>query len=90
MRDYLSADERCRALAEYLTEHGSTVRETAKHFGISKSTVHKDLRERLKSIDRPLYEAASDILEKNKSERHIRGGIATKIKYDRLREERHI
>ncbi len=77
--------ERCVQLAEYLIEHKSTVRATAKYFGISKSTVHKDLSERLPHINTALYTKAKDILAINKAERHLRGGQATKIKYRALK-----
>ena len=87
MRIYDSLHERCEILAVYLINRRSTVRDTAKHFGISKSTVHKDLRERLSRVNSKLYSEASEILDKNKSERHIRGGIATKNKYKRLKSE---
>ena len=73
--------ERCEAFAEYVIENGATVRQTAAHFGISKSTVHKDLSVKLKYINKPQYHLVKDILELNKSERHIRGGEATKRKY---------
>ena len=86
MRKYDSVKDRCRTLGKYLTENETTVRECAKHFGISKSTVHKDIRERLKSYDAELYKKASKILDKNKKERHIRGGIATRNKYRRIKE----
>ncbi|MEG1206320.1 MAG: sporulation transcriptional regulator SpoIIID, partial [Angelakisella sp.] len=59
----------------------ATVRETAKRFDISKSTVHKDVTERLRKVNFPLYEQVKEVLEKNKQERHIRGGQATKLKY---------
>ena len=78
----IDSDERPRLLAQYLTEHDSTVRATAAVFGVSKSTVHKDLTSRLKQIDPILYAAAERVLEKNKSERHLRGGNATKLKYE--------
>ena len=74
-------DMRARSLALYIIETGSTVRAAAKRFGVSKSTVHKDLAERLYVIDRALYEQARQILDKNKAERHIRGGEATRRKY---------
>ena len=77
--------ERCVQLAEYLIEHKSTVRGTAKHFGISKSTVHKDISERLPHINTALYNSAKDILAVNKAERHLRGGQATKMKYRTLK-----
>ncbi|MEE1356608.1 MAG: sporulation transcriptional regulator SpoIIID [Clostridia bacterium] len=73
--------DRCERLAEYLIENNSTVRATAAHFGISKSTVHKDVSERLNIINPLLYEQVKNILEKNKSERHLRGGNATREKY---------
>ena len=73
--------ERCEAFAEYVIENGATVRQTAAHFGISKSTVHKDLSVKLKYINKPQYHLVKDILELNKSDRHIRGGEATKRKY---------
>ncbi len=67
--------------AEYIVETNSTVRAAAGHFGISKSTVHKDVTERLKDIDKELFGDVRKVLNKNLSERHIRGGIATKNKY---------
>ena len=75
-------DERARKLARYLIDTDATVRQTAGHFGISKSTVHKDLTQRLPRIDTALYRQARVILDKNKEERHIRGGMATKRKYE--------
>ena len=77
----LYGKERCEAFAEYVIETGATVRQTASHFGISKSTVHKDLSMKLKYINKTQYNLVKDILELNKSERHIRGGEATKKKY---------
>lgn len=77
----LYGKERCEAFAEYVIETGATVRQTASHFGISKSTVHKDLSMKLKYINKTQYDLVKDILELNKSERHIRGGEATKRKY---------
>jgi len=74
-------EERACDLAVYIIENKATVRAAAKEFGISKSTVHKDLSERLKYINRSLYIQVKEILEFNKSERHIRGGLATKKKY---------
>jgi putative DeoR family transcriptional regulator (stage III sporulation protein D) len=62
-------------------EHNATVRDAARHFGVSKSTVHKDLSERLRYIDYPLYTQARAVLEQNKAERHLRGGEATRKKY---------
>lgn len=72
---------RCETLAAYLIENNATVRSTAGKFGISKSTVHKDITERLAEINYPLYEQVRRILDSNKAERHLRGGEATKIKY---------
>jgi putative DeoR family transcriptional regulator (stage III sporulation protein D) len=77
----LSGKERQELLAEYVIENGATVRRTAQHFGISKSTVHKDLSVKLKYVNNGLYSRVSEILQKNKEERHIRGGEATRIKY---------
>jgi len=74
-------EERACELAEYIIENKTTVRAAARQFGISKSTVHKDLTERLEQIDRSLYLRVKEVLEVNKAERHIRGGIATRIKY---------
>jgi len=74
-------EERACELAQYIIENKSTVRAAAKHFNVSKSTVHKDLTERLERINRSLYLQVKDVLEVNKAERHIRGGIATRIKY---------
>ncbi len=74
-------ERRAVELAEYIIENKTTVRAAAKHFGVSKSTVHKDLTERLEMINRPLFRQVKEILEINKAERHIRGGIATRRKY---------
>ena len=76
---------RILAEAEYIVKTDATVRACAKYFSISKSTVHKDVTERLKEIDGGLYESVKEVLQKNLSERHIRGGIATKNKYARQR-----
>ncbi len=76
-----SIEERCVILAEYLVEHHSTVRSVALKFGVSKSTVHKDITQILKKIDVGLYNEAKTVLETNKKERHIRGGEATRQKY---------
>ncbi len=77
----LYGKERCEAFAEYVIENSATVRQTASYFGISKSTVHKDLSVKLKYINNTQYRLVKEILELNKSERHIRGGEATKRKY---------
>ena len=79
MRDDL--ETRARELAVYLIERRTTIRDAAKHFSVSKSTVHKDLSERLREIDRSLYVQVKEILEQNKAERHLRGGEATRCKY---------
>ena len=76
-----SIEERALALAEYIVENKATVRAAAGRFGVSKSTVHKDMTERLRDIDRLLYEKVRLILEQNKAERHLRGGAATRRKY---------
>ena len=79
MRDNI--EQRACDLAVYIIENRTTVRAAAKKFGISKSTVHKDLSERLRHINRPLYLQVKEIMEINKAERHIRGGQATREKY---------
>ena len=76
-----SVHTRAVTLANYIIDTGATVRQCAKIFGISKSTVHKDVTDRLKITDLTLYENVQKVLAKNKAERHIRGGIATKNKY---------
>ena len=80
---YLNDNMERRAcdLANYILENRATIRATAKKFGISKSTVHKDLSERLAQINRQLYMSVKEVLDINKAERHIRGGIATRNKY---------
>ena len=76
-----SIEQRVCKIEEYMIEKNATVRSAAKHFGISKSTVHKDLSQRLPGCNRLLYEAVRHILDENKAQRHIRGGMATKLKY---------
>ena len=76
--------KRACELAVYMIETGATVRSAARHFGISKSTVHKDLTQRLRQCNPSLYAQAREVLDENKQERHIRGGMATKRKYERL------
>ena len=73
--------ERCELLAEYVIDTHATVRAAAQHFGVSKSTVHKDLTHRLRYTNPALFRLVKEILEINKSERHLRGGEATKRKY---------
>lgn len=79
MKGYI--EERAVQIANYIIDNNATVRQTAKQFGISKSTVHKDVTERLLQINSALAEQARVVLDLNKSERHIRGGLATKEKY---------
>ena len=79
MRDF--SYDRAEILGKYIIDTGATVRAAAKVFKISKSTVHKDVTERLLHINRELYKQVKAVLEKNKSERHIRGGLATRRKY---------
>ncbi|HHZ13299.1 MAG: sporulation transcriptional regulator SpoIIID [Caldicoprobacterales bacterium] len=79
MKDYIQ--ERVIEIAHYIIETGATVRETAKVFKVSKSTVHKDMSERLPRVNPNLWAGVKKVLDKNKAERHIRGGRATKIKY---------
>lgn len=74
-------EERACQLALYIIENRATVRCAARKFGISKSTVHKDLCDRLPVFNRPLYQQVKGVLEENKAERHIRGGLATRKKY---------
>ena len=81
----ISIDERAIELAHYIIDSKDTVRGTAKKFGISKSTVHKDVSERLMKINPILAREVREILDENKAERHIRGGMATKLKYSNLK-----
>jgi len=76
--------ERCVMLGEYLVENQATVRSAARVFGISKSTVHKDVTQILKNVNKSLYEDVQKLLTKNKQERHLRGGEATRLKYSEL------
>ena len=78
-------EERAVRLAEYITENRATVRAAAKKFGVSKSTVHKDITERLEAVDPALFAEVRQLLELNKAERHIRGGLATRRKYQAAR-----
>ena len=81
----ISIEERAVKLAHYIIDSKDTVRGAAKKFGISKSTVHKDVSERLKKINPSLAREVRRILDENKAERHIRGGMATKLKYSHLK-----
>ena len=78
--------ERCEIIADFIVKNKCTVRYAAKHFGISKSTIHKDITKNLKNVNFGKYEEVKGIIEINKSERHIRGGLATKIKYLKIKE----
>ncbi len=85
MKDYI--EERAVEIAKYIIKTGATVREAAKVFKVSKSTVHKDVSERLPKINPEIWEEVRKVLEHNKAERHIRGGRATRIKYKGMRDE---
>ena len=74
-------EERAVELGEYIIENKATVRKAAKKFGVCKSTVHKDVAQRLKYVDPQLYREVKNVLEVNKAQRHIRGGMATRMKY---------
>ncbi|MBO5327468.1 MAG: sporulation transcriptional regulator SpoIIID, partial [Clostridia bacterium] len=73
--------KRCELFGDYIVEHNATVREAARNFGISKSTVHKDITTVLRAVNPSLYERVYDVLQTNKDERHLRGGEATRKKY---------
>lgn len=83
MKDYI--EERARSLAHYIIENGATVRDAAKKFSMSKSSVHKDVTTRLLKMSPALAIEVKKVLEHNKEERHIRGGLATKKKYETMR-----
>lgn len=83
MKDYIT--QRARMLASYIIENEATVRETAKKFSLSKSSVHKDVTARLEKISPALASEVKKVLEHNKEERHIRGGMATKKKYEMMK-----
>lgn len=85
MKDYI--EERVLELAHYIINTNSTVRSTAKKFRVSKSTVHKDVTERLLEINPGLASEVKEVLENNKAERHLRGGMATREKYKSVREK---
>ena len=87
MQKRISIEERAVELAHYIIDSKDTVRGTAKKYGISKSTVHKDVSERLQKINPILAVEVRKILDENKAERHIRGGMATKLKYEHFHEE---
>lgn len=85
MKDYI--EERAVEIAYYIIEHKATVRQTTKEFGVSKSTIHKDCTDRLEQINPTLAQSVRKVLDVNKQERHIRGGLATREKY--LHQHRH-
>ena len=85
MKDYI--EERAVEIAYYIIEHKATVRQTAKEFGVSKSTIYKDCTDRLEQINPTLAQSVRKVLDVNKQERHIRGGLATREKY--LHQHRH-
>jgi putative DeoR family transcriptional regulator (stage III sporulation protein D) len=79
---YIAADkERCVILGTYIVENRATVRQTAARYGVSKSTVHKDVTETLRHVNRTLFEEVAKVLEQNKNERHLRGGEATRQRH---------
>ncbi len=88
MKGYI--EERAVEIANYIIETNTTVRETAKVFGVSKSTVHKDVTERLPKINPQIAKEVKRVLERNKAERHLRGGMATKMKYKRQKVSEYI
>jgi putative DeoR family transcriptional regulator (stage III sporulation protein D) len=90
MEQKSSIEERAVELAHYIIESKDTVRGAAKKYGISKSTVHKDVSERLKKINPGLAKEVREVLDENKAERHIRGGMATKLKYSHMHEKQEI
>ncbi len=86
LRDkFFTVDERCELFARYIIENNATVRDTAAYYGISKSTVHKDVTERLRRKNPSLCGEVGEVLLKNKAERHLRGGNATKLRYENLK-----
>lgn len=85
---YESIKQRVIEVSNYMLESKKTIREIAKHYGISKSTIHKDISERLKQINYSLYEKVNEIVKEHKDIRHIRGGQSTKIKYLKIKEGR--
>lgn len=87
MKNDSTIEERAILLAEYIIDSKDTVRGAAKKFGVSKSTVHKDIASRLLKINYSLAMEVRKVLDENKAERHIRGGMATKLKYSHLHEE---
>lgn len=88
MKEISSIEERAIVLAQYIIDSKDTVRGAAKKFGVSKSTVHKDIASRLLKINYSLAMEVRKVLDENKAERHIRGGMATKLKYSHLQEKK--
>ncbi len=88
MKEINSIEERAIILAQYIIDSKDTVRGAAKKFGVSKSTVHKDIASRLLKINYSLAMEVRKVLDENKAERHIRGGMATKLKYSHLQEKK--
>lgn len=82
--------DRAVVLGKYIVENGATVRDTATVFGVSKSTVHKDVTERLRTCSLLLWKEVKEVLEKNKAERHMRGGEATRKKYMEIKENKKV
>ncbi len=80
-----NVEKRCVEIGEYIRDTGATVRQAAAVFGISKSTVHIDVTKRLRDIDKLLYDDVKTVLEENKAQRHIRGGLATREKYSKMK-----
>lgn len=87
MKKYYCVIERVIKVADYIIATKCTVREATPKFGVSKSTVHKDVTTRLKGINRAKWQEVNEVLQKNKAERHIRGGMATKIKFEKLKKK---
>ena len=79
-----NVEKRCVEIGEYIRDTGATVRQAAAVFGISKSTVHIDVTKRLRDIDKLLYDDVKTVLDENKAQRHIRGGLATREKYSKM------
>ncbi len=86
MKDYIA--QRAAELAHYIVDNNATVRKAAGVYNVSKSTVHKDVHERLRSVNPALFKEAGEVLERNKAQRHLRGGMATKEKYLKRRIEK--
>ncbi len=86
----MDIEERTILIAHYIIEKKATVRAAAKHFGVSKSTVHKDVTERLRDINKSLARDVQKILSENKADRHLRGGRATKEKYEKIKQNKRI